>query len=64
MARNIEIKQRELDGKFVVWAEIDQMDVDRDWYTKNGLPVPQMWVPLAVTFTKDAAIRAIKQIKI
>lgn len=64
MARNMEIKQREFDQKFVVWAEIDQMDADRDWYIKNGLPVPQQWVPVAVTFTKDAAIRAIKQVKI
>lgn len=60
----MEIKQREFDQKFVVWAEIDQMDADRDWYIKNGLPVPQQWVPVAVTFTKDAAIRAIKQVKI
>ncbi len=64
MARNMEIKQREFDQKFVVWAEIDQMDADRDWYIKNGLPVPQQWVPVAVTFTKDAAIRAMKQSKI
>ena len=64
MARNMEIKQRELDGKFVVWAEVDQLDVDRDWYLKNGLPVPQMWVPMAVTYTKDAAIRATKQVRI
>jgi hypothetical protein len=64
MARNMEIKQREFDQKFVVWAEIDQMDADRDWYIKNGLPVPQQWVPVAVTFTKDAAIRAMKQAKI
>lgn len=64
MARNMEIKQRELDGKFVLWAEIDHIDVDRDWYLKNGLPVPQMWVPVAVTYTKDAAIRAMKQVRI
>ncbi len=64
MARNMEIKLREFDQKFVVWAEIDQMDADRDWYIKNGLPVPQQWVPVAVTFTKDAAIRAMKQSKI
>jgi hypothetical protein len=64
MARNMEIKQREADGKFVLWAEIDQLDVDRDWYIKNGLPVPQMWVPMAVTYTKDAAIRAMKQVRI
>jgi hypothetical protein len=64
MARNMEIKLREFDQKFVVWAEIDQMDADRDWYIKNGLPVPQQWVPVAVTFTKDAAIRAMKLSKI
>jgi len=63
MARNFDIAQRALDGKYVTWAEIDSPDVDRDWYLKNGLPVPQIWVPVAVTFTKDAAIRATKQFK-
>lgn len=63
MARNMEIAQRAYDQKFVVWAEVDSLDVDRDWYLKNGLPVPQQWVPLAVTYTRDAAIRAIKQIR-
>ena len=60
----MEIKQREFDQKWVVWAEIDSLDADRDWYVKNGLPVPQQWVPVAVTFTRDAAVRAIKQVKI
>jgi hypothetical protein len=64
MARNMEIKQREADGRFVVWAEVDQFDIDRDWYLKNGLPVPQQWVAVAVTHTKDAAIRAMKQTRI
>lgn len=64
MARNFDIAQRAYDQKFVVWAEIDHFDVDRDWYIKNGLPVPQQWVPVAVTFTKEAAIRATKQARI
>jgi hypothetical protein len=63
MARNIEIKQREYDGKWAVYAEVDHIDVDRDWYGKNQLPCPQMWITIAVTHTKDAAIRAVKQFK-
>jgi len=63
MARNFDIAQRAFDGRFVVWSEIDHPDVDRDWYIKNSLPVPQMWVPVAVTFTKEAAIRATKQLQ-
>lgn len=64
MARNMEIKQREYDQKYVVWAEIDNPDADRDWYVKNGLPVPNQWVIVAVTFTRDAAVRAMRQTKI
>jgi hypothetical protein len=59
--KSFDIAQRAYDNKFVVWAEIDNPDVDRDWYLKNGLPVPQIWAPVAVTFTKDAAIRATRQ---
>jgi hypothetical protein len=63
MNRNYEIAQRALDGKFVVWAEVDHFDADRDWYIKNNLGVPQMWIPVAVTFTKESAIKAIKQLR-
>ncbi len=64
MARNFDIAQRAFDSKFVVWAEIDHPDADRDWYLKNGLAVPQQWIAVAVTHTKEAAIRATKQVKI
>ncbi len=63
MARNFDIAQRAYDQKFVVWSEQDNPEVDRDWYIKNSLPVPQIWVPVAVTFTKEAAIRATKQLQ-
>ena len=63
MARNVDVAQRDLDDKYATSPEFDSPDVDRDWYLKNGLPVPQIWVPVAVTFTKDAAIRATKQFK-
>lgn len=64
MARNFDIAQRAFDGKYCVWAEQDNPEVDRDWYLKNGLAVPQIWVCVAVTHTKDAAIRATKQVKL
>lgn len=63
MARNFEIVQRAADGKFVTWAEIDDPEVDRDWYLKNSLPVPQRWVAVQVSHTKDAAVRATRQFK-
>jgi hypothetical protein len=63
MARNFEIVQRAGDGRFVTWAEIDDPEVDRDWYLKNGLPVPQRWVAVQVSHTKDAAIRATRQFR-
>jgi hypothetical protein len=63
MARNFDIVQRAFDGKYVTWAEMDSPDVDRDWYLKNGLPVPQIWVPVQVSHTKDSAIRATKTFK-
>lgn len=64
MSKNHEIAQRAADQKFVVWAEIDDPDADRDFYYKNGLPMPQRWVAIAVTHTKDAAIRASRASKI
>ncbi len=64
MSRNFDIAKRAYDNRFVVWAECDRHDADRDWYLKNGLAVPQMWVAVAVTDTKEAAIRATKQVKI
>jgi hypothetical protein len=63
MARNFEIAQRAADQKFVTWAEVDDPDVDRDWYLKNGLPVPQRWVAVQVSHTRDAAIRATRQFR-
>jgi hypothetical protein len=59
--RNMEIVERAYDKKFIVWAEIDNPECDRDWYLKNGLGVPQLWIAIAVTHTRDAAVRAIKQ---
>jgi hypothetical protein len=64
MVRNFDIVKRAYDSKFVVYAEVDRHDADRDWYLKNGLAVPQMWVAVAVTDTKEAAVRATKQVKL
>ena len=64
MIKSFDIAQREFDGKFVCWAEIDSPDADRDWHVKNGLPVPTIWVPVAVTFTREAAVRATKTARI
>jgi len=61
--RNMEIVQRAYDQKFCVWAEIDNPEVDRDWYLKNNLGVPQIWVILNVSHTRDAAVRTIKQVR-
>jgi hypothetical protein len=60
MARNFDIAQREYDKRFVTWVETDDPNVDRDFYYKNGIPCPQVWIPIAVTHTKEAAIRATK----
>ena len=64
MIKSFDIAQRAFDGKFVTWAEIDSPDADRDWHVKNGLPVPTIWVPVAVTFTRDAAVRATKSVRL
>lgn len=53
-----EIVKREFDGKFVVWAQVDHPDADLDFHRKSGLPVPQAWVPIAVTDTEVEAQRA------
>ena len=60
LLRNLDIKQRAYDGRWVVWAEVDNPAVDRDWYIKNNLGVPQIWIILNVTHTREAAWRSIK----
>lgn len=62
MAKSYDIVQRAFDNKWMVWEELDNPDVDRDWHLKNGLSVPQIWVPVAVTFTREAAVRATRDL--
>ena len=63
MNKTFDIAQRAYDKKFAVFIEADDPSADRDFYIKNNLQVPQIWVPIAVTFTRDAAIRASKAYK-
>lgn len=64
MARNFDIVQRAYDSRWCAWAEVDDPDVDRDFYAKNGLPCPTKWIIVAVTHTREAAVRATKSVKI
>lgn len=59
-----DIVQRSFDKKFVVWSQVDDPFMDLDFYKKNGVPAPRVWVPIAVEFTKEAAIRASRESKI
>jgi hypothetical protein len=60
MNRVFDIVQRAYDKKFCVYIEQDDPNADVDFYKKNNLPVPQIWIPIAVTFTREAAVRASK----
>ena len=64
MSRTFDVAQREFDKKFVCWVEMDRPDIDRDWYLKNNLAVPQIWVPLAVAHSREAAIRVANTVKL
>lgn len=61
MEKRHEIKQRAGDGKWVVWASVDDPEADLDYYRRSGLPVPQRWVPVAVEDTEEEARRASKR---
>jgi DNA/RNA endonuclease G (NUC1) len=58
--KTFDIVQRAYDKKFVVFVEAVDPGADEEFYIKNNLQIPQIWVPIAVTFTRDAAIRASK----
>ena len=55
MEKKHDIKQRALDGKWVVWTQVDDPEADLDYYRKSGLPIPQRWVPIAVENTEEDA---------
>ena len=61
MEKRHEIKQRAGDGKWVVWASVDDPEADLDYYRKSGLPIPQRWVPIAVEDSREAAESASKR---
>ena len=55
MSKKHEIRRRNFDGKYVVWSEIYDPKADLDYYRKNGLPVPTVWVPGAVELDMESA---------
>ena len=59
-----DIVQRKFDGKWVVWSRIDHPDADLDYYRKNGLPIPQLWIPVSVAFSEEEAKRASRRSRI
>ena len=50
-----DIVQRKFDNRWMVWSQIDSPFADLDFHRKSGLPVPQVWVPIAVCYTEDEA---------
>jgi len=64
MEKRHEIKQRAGDKKWVVWASVDDLEADLDYYRRSGLPVPQRWVPIAVEDTEEDAKRASKRSRV
>lgn len=59
-----DIVQRKLDGKWMVWSMVDSPFADLDWHRKSGLPVPQVWVPIAICYTEDEARRQSRRSRI
>lgn len=64
MEKRHDISQRQVDGKWVVWTQVDDPNADLDYHRKSGLPVPQVWVPVAVCNTKEEAENASKRSRI
>lgn len=59
-----EITQRKFDGKWTVWASVDDPSADLDYYRKSGLPVPQRWVPIAVEESEEEARKASRRSRV
>ena len=59
-----DIVQRAFDKRWMVWSMIDSPFADLDYHRKSGLPVPQVWVPIAVCYTQDEAQRASRRSRI
>lgn len=64
MQKHHDITQRKGDGKWVVWAQVDDPDADLDHFRRTGLPVPQRWVPIAVCDSKEEAERASRRSRV
>jgi hypothetical protein len=64
MEKRHDIKQRAGDRKWVVWTQVDDPDADLDYYRKSGLPIPQIWVPVAVEATEEDAKAASRRSRI
>ena len=59
-----DIVQRKFDNRWMVWSQIDSPFADLDFHRKSGLPVPQVWVPIAVCYTEDEARRASRRSRV
>jgi len=64
MEKKHDIVQRKYDGKWMVWSQIDHPDADLDYYRKNGLPIPQLWIPIYVGYSEDEARRASRRSRV
>jgi len=59
-----DIVQRKFDSRWVVWSLLDSPFADLDFHRKSGLPVPQVWVPIAVCYTEQEAMTASRRSRI
>ena len=64
MEKKHDISQRKLDGKWVVWTQVDDPEADLDYYRKSGLPIPQRWDPIAIEATEEDAKAASRRSRI
>jgi len=62
--RKHDIVHRKFDDRWVVWSMVDSPFADLDWQRKSGLPIPQVWVPIAVCYTEEEARRASKRSRV
>lgn len=64
MSKNHDITRRKFDGKWVVWSQVDDPNADLDFHRRSGTAVPQVWVPIAVEHTREAAESASRRSRI
>jgi hypothetical protein len=64
MEKSHDISQRKVDGKWVVWTQINDPNADLEYHQRSGVPISKKWIAIAVCDTREEAEKASRESKI